>query len=185
MIHSFIRQFDYGLFEKKLRHYFMDSAPVDIDIVMGLREITLSCRMNAPISLEIDDTLSIEENIQKIITVCTYSIYPKMLSLQQKKYVFTDSEKTCLLMQGFSLEQVLEKENRQSWVHYILVRFNEHHSTVDYIEKATGIYYRAYLYQPLMVVKDKIFELSSNTHEDMIKLYKYLISISKQEILRN
>jgi len=105
MIHSFIRQFDYGLFEKKLRHYFMDSAPVDIDIVMGLREITLSCRMNAPISLEIDDTLSIEENIQKIITVCTYSIYPKMLSLQQKKYVFTDSEKTCLLMQGFSLEQ--------------------------------------------------------------------------------
>jgi hypothetical protein len=183
MLNSFTRVFDYSDFEKKLRHYFTDSAPINADIIVGLRDVRISCQSRLSIECGIDESLSATENVKNIINVCADNLYPKMIVSEKEFFPFTDEQKKALLLQGFSVEQIHEKEKRRTWVRYIIVRFNEHGSTIDYIEEITKARYRAHLYQPLMMVKDKILTLASGGRGDMEELYRYVMSISKQEVL--
>jgi hypothetical protein len=183
VLNSFARIFDYSDFEKKLRHYFTDSAPINADIIVGLREVRVSCQSRLSVACGIDEGLSAAENIKNIINVCADNLYPKMIVSEKEFLPFTDEQKKALLLQGFSVEQIHEKEKRRTWVRYIMVRFNEHGSTIDYIEETTKSRYRAHLYQPLMMVKDKILTLASGGREGMEELYRYVMSISKQEVL--
>jgi hypothetical protein len=183
MLNSFTRIFDYSDFEKKLRHYFTDSAPNNADITVGLRDIRISCQSRLSIACGIDEKLSVTENVKNIIEACADNLYPKMIVSEKEFLPFTDEQKKVLLLQGLTVEQIHEKEKRRTWVRYILVRFNEHGSTIDYIEETTKARYRAHLYQPLMMVKDKILALASGGREGMEELYRYIMSISKQEVL--
>jgi hypothetical protein len=185
MLNSVTRRFDYCGFEKKLKHYFTDSAPINADVDIGLREVRVSCRQKTAVSCGIDETLSVEQNIKNLISACIKNIYPRMAVSEETAVPFTGEQKKALLLQGFSVEQIHEKEQRRNWARYIITRFNEHGSALDYIEESSGVRYRAYLYQPLMLVKDKIWKLASGGREGMEELYKFLISISKQEILEN
>jgi hypothetical protein len=183
MLNSFTRAFDYPDFEKKLRHYFTDSAPINADIVVGLRDVRISCRPRLSISCGIDEKFSVVKNVKNIIGACIDNLYPKMIASEKDALPFTDEQKKALLLQGFTLERIHEKEKRRVWARYILVRFNERGSTIDYIEEAAKARYRAHLYQPLMMAKDKIWELASGGREGMEELHRYVMSISKQEVL--
>jgi hypothetical protein len=185
MINSFIctREFDYSDFEKKLRHYFTDSAPINADIAVALREVQISCQPYLSVVCGIDERLSAMENVNHIIDICIDNLYPKMIDWKEEIAPLSDEQKKTLLLQGFTVEQIHEKEKRRIRVRYILIRFNEHGSTIDYIEESTKARYRAHLYQPLMRVKDKIWTLASSGGEGMEELYRYIMSISKQEIL--
>jgi hypothetical protein len=183
MLNSFNRKFDYSDFDKKLKHYFTDSAPINADVSIGLREVRISCRSRLSVSCGIDEEFSVEENIKNIINACIDNIYPKMIASENELVLFSDEQKKALLLQGFSVEQIHEKEKRSAWVRYIMIRFNEHGSTIDYIEEITRARYRAHLYQPLMMIKDKIWALASGGREGMEELYRYIKAISKQEIL--
>jgi hypothetical protein len=185
MLNSFTRIFDYSDFEKRLRHYFTDSAPINADISMGLRDVQISCPPSMTILCGIDDKISVVENVKNIIDACTDNLYPKMIVSEKETLPFTDEQKKALLLQGFTIEQIHEKEKRRTWVRYILIRFNEHGSTIDYVEEITKARYRSHLYQPLMMVKDKIWVLASGGKDGMEELYRYIMSISKQEILNN
>jgi hypothetical protein len=187
MLNSFTctRKFDYSDFEKKLRHYFTDSAPINADIVIGLREVmvTVYCHPHLSVVCGIDENLNAMENVKHIIDICIDNLYPRMIDWEEKTLPFSDEQKKAMLLQGLTVEQIHEKERRRTWVHYILIRFNEHGSTIDYIEETTKARYRAHLYRPLMMVKDKIWTLASGDREGMEELYRYIMSISKQEIL--
>jgi hypothetical protein len=183
MLNSFIRIFDYPDFEKKLRHYFTDSAPINADIIVGLQDVRVSCQSRLSVSRGIDEKFSAEDNIKNIIDVCIYSLYPKMIVSEKEILPFTEEQKKALLLQGFTVEDIHKKEKRRAWTRYILVRFNEHESTIDYIEETTKARYRAHLYQPLMMAKDKIWTLASGGREGMGELHRYLMSISRQEVL--
>jgi hypothetical protein len=183
VLNSFIRVFDHSDFEKKLRHYFADSAPINADIIVGLQDVRISCQSRLSVSCGIDEKLSTAENVKNIINTCIDNLYPKMIVSEKETIPFTDEQKKVLLLQGFTVEQIHEKEKRRTWVRYTLVRFNEHGSTIDYIEESTKAQYRAHLYQPLMIVKDKILALAFGGREGMEELYRYIMSISKQEIL--
>jgi hypothetical protein len=185
MLNSFTRQFDYFDFEKKLRHYFTDSAPINADIILGLNTLQISCQSKRIISIEVDERQSVKENISTIINACVDSLFPRMIISKKENLFFADEQKKALLIQGFSVEQIHEKEQRRTWIRYTLVRFNEHGSTIDYIEEAAKVRYRAHLYQPLMMVKDKIWKLASGGREGMEELYRYIMSISKQEVLND
>jgi hypothetical protein len=185
MLNSFIRTFDHSDFEKKLRHYFIDSAPINSDVVLGLREVHISCPPNLTGSCEIQENLGVKENIETIIDSCVHSLFPKMLVAGIEDAPLTEEQKKTLLMQGFSIEQIMGKEKKRTWVRYVIIRFNEHGSTIDYTEETTGARYRAHLYQPLMMVRDKIWKLASSGREGMEELYHYLMSISRQELLEN
>jgi hypothetical protein len=185
VVNSFTRLFNYSDFEKKLRHYFTDSAPISADIVIGLRDVRVSCQSHLSISCGIDEKLSVTKNVKHVISACVNNLYPKMIVSEKEKILFTDEQKKVLLLQGFTVEQIHEKENRRTWVRYIIIRFNEHESTIDYFEETTKVRYRAHLYHPLMMVKDKILSLSTGGREGMEELYQYIVSISKQEILND
>jgi hypothetical protein len=183
MLNSFTRIFDYSDFERRLRHYFTDSAPINVDITIGLRDVRISCQSRLSIACGIDENRSVAKNVKDIINACVDNLYPKMIVSEKEILPFTDEQKKALLLQGFTVEQIHEKEKRRAWVRYIMVRFNEHGSTIDYIEETTKARYRAHLYQPLMMVKDKILTLASGGREGMEELYRYIMSISKQEVL--
>jgi hypothetical protein len=185
MLNSITRRFDYYGFEKKLKHYFTDSAPINVDVDIGLREVRVSCQSKLTVSCGIDETLGVEKNIENLISICVENIYPKMIVSEPTTIPFSNEQKKALLLQGFSVEQIHEKEQRRNWVRYIIIRFNEHHSSLDYIEESSGVRYRAHLYQPLMLVRDKIWKLSSGGREGMEDLYRFLMSASKQEILED
>jgi hypothetical protein len=185
MLNSITRRFDYSGFEKKLKHYFMDSAPINADVDIGLREVRVSCQFKPPVSCVIDETLSVERNIKNLISACVENIYPKMIVSEPATVPFTDGQKRALLLQGFSVGQIHEKERRRNWIRYIIIRFNERGSSLDYVEEVSGVRYRARLYQPLMLVRDKIWKLASGGREGMEELYRFLMSASKQEILEN
>jgi hypothetical protein len=185
MLNSFTRTFDYSDLEKKLRHYFTDSAPINADVVIGLRDVQISCQSCLSISCGINEKVSVIENVKNMISVCIDHLYPKMIVSEKEIIPFTDEQKKALLFQGFTVEQMHEKEKRRTWVRYILIRFNEHGSTIDYIEETTKFRYRAHLYQPLMMVKDKIWVLASGGRGGMEELYRYIMSISKQEVLND
>jgi hypothetical protein len=178
-----IREFNYSDFERKLRHYFTDSAPINADIVVSHRAVMVSCRSRLSVECAIDESLSAKKNLEHIIAICTDNLYPKMIVSEKEILPFSDEQKKTLLLQGLTVEQIHEKEKRSAWTRYTLIRFNEPGSTIDYIEEASKIRYRAHLYQPLLMVKDKIWELASKGKEGMEELYHYIISISKQEIL--
>jgi hypothetical protein len=183
MLNSFTRTFDYPDFEKKLRHYFEDSAPINADIVIGVQDVRVSCQSRMSVSFGIDEELSVIENVKNIINACIDNLYPKMIVSEKEVFPFTDEQKRSLLLQGLAVEQIHEKEKRRVWARYILIRFNEHESTIDYIEETTKARYRAHLYHPLMMVKDKIWTLSSGGREGMEELYRYIMAISKREVL--
>jgi hypothetical protein len=183
MLNSFARRFDYAGFEKKIKHYFTDSAPINADIDMGLRDIRVSCQQKAIVSCEIDDTLSVKQNVKNVISACTENLYPKMIVSEQTDVPFTGEQKKALLFQGFSVEQMREKEQRRTWTRYTIIRFNEYGASLDYIEESTGARYRAHLYRPLALVKEKIWKLGSGGRKDMEELYRFLMSASKQEIV--
>jgi hypothetical protein len=134
---------------------------------------------------DINDSLSVVDNIKNIIDSCVNNLYPKMIVSKKGTFLFTDEQKKALLLQGFTVEQIHEKEKRRTWVRYVLVRFNEHGSTIDYIEEITKIRYRAHLYQPLMLIKEKIWELASGGREGIEELYQYLMTVSRQEIVED
>jgi hypothetical protein len=182
MLNSFTRGFEYAEFERRLRHYFSDSAPINADIVLGCGDVRVSCP-SGTISCNIEESVDIKENVKRIIDACTASLFPKMAVAKIESLPFTAERKKKLLMQGFSVEQIHEKEQRRAWVWYVLIRFNGRDSTIDYIEEATGVHYRARLYQPLMLIKDKIWGLSCGGREGALELYRFLMSVSKQEAL--
>jgi hypothetical protein len=183
MLNSFNRLFDYSDYEKKLRHYFTDSAPINADITVGVQEVRISRQSSMTVVCDIDGKLSVEENVKKVIDACIASLYPKMIVSKRETIRFTDEQKKALLMQGFSVEQIHEKGQRRNWVCYTLTRFNEHESIIDYIEDLTRVRYRMHLYKPLISVRDKIWKLAFGGREGMEELYRYLMSISKQEVL--
>jgi hypothetical protein len=183
MLNSFTRTFDYAEFEKKLKHYFSDSAPINADVVLGHKDVQVSCQSGMKVSCDIIGSLGPKENVKRIVDVCIANLFPKMIVAGTESVSFTDDQKKLLLMQGFSVEQIHKKEQRRTWIRYILVRFNEHGSMIDYIEESTGVRYRAYLYRPLMMVKDKIWKLAFSGRDGMEELYHFLMSISKQEAL--
>jgi hypothetical protein len=184
MLNSFKRIFDYFDYEKKLRHYFSDSAPIRADITIGLREVHVLCSGKIPVSCEIEESVDVSKNVRKIIDACVDGIYPRMTFSKQVSAPFSDDRKKHLLIQGLSIEQIHEKEWIKRTVCFILTRFNEHDSTIDYIEEATRDRFRAHLYKPLMLVKDKIWELDFKGRDGTDELYQYLMSMSKQEVLK-
>jgi hypothetical protein len=185
MLNSFTRTFDYAEFEKKLKHYFSDSAPINADVVLGHKDVQVSCQSGVRVSCDIAGNLDAGENVRRVVNTCTVALYPKMLVAGTENLTFSEEQKKSLLLQGFSVEQIREKEQKRTWLRYTLVRFNEHGSTIDYIEELTGIRYRAHLYQPLIMIKDKIWKLAFSGRAGMEELYRFLISVSKQEVLDN
>jgi hypothetical protein len=184
MLNSFVTTFNYSEFEKKLKHYFTDTAPVYASIKLGLREITITC-YEISFSLPVDDFLSVKDNINYIIKRCEEFFYPKMLEILKKgSYgVFSTVQIQDMLLQGLTLEQIHKKQNKKILNYFTITRFNTAKNTIDFREETSGHIFRAHFNRPLITSRDYILQLSKGGQAGMNELYHLIMDNSRIEEL--
>jgi len=182
MLASFNSSYDYGDFEKKLRHYFTDTAPIYAQIRLSLGEVFVSNGRYA-IQITIDGNIGVKDNIKRIIKCCEQSLYPKMINIEYQPIFLSDSRKEELVLQGFTVEQILQKQTIKKWKMYIITRFNISRDSIDYKEESTNKVFRAHFNRPLVISRDIILKLSEENQEGMQKLYHLITENSKIEEL--
>jgi hypothetical protein len=185
MLESFSRIFDYVDFENKLRHYFSDSSPIYADIEMRLNEIRITSGGKLTIQISLDGKVGVKENIRRIIDICEQSLYPKMIDLSEQAIILTDYQKRELLFQGFTLEQIHEKQTKRVWKRFIITRFNSSKNSIDYKEESTSKVFRAHLNRPLAMCRDNLIQLSESGQDGMRELYQFVLDNSKIEEFEN
>lgn len=172
MLNSFERIFDWSILEKKLCHYFMDTAPIYADVELRMKEIRVICG-DKSISVGLNDRLDIKENIYQIIKQCE-SLYPKMLNSSEQIISFSSERVKEMIIQGYSFEQIQEKEIKKNWNWYTITRFNTRKNTLDYKEQATGKIFRVHFNRPLITSRDTIIRLANAGRPGMMELYQFI-----------
>jgi hypothetical protein len=184
VLNSFVKTFDYADFEKKLRHYFTDAAPIYADIVLTLNDIYISYNKKS-VHVSINNALSVKENISYIIKCCEDCLYPKMLQLVEKGQfgVFTTIQMKDMLLQGMTLDQIHKKQNKKILNYFIITRFNTAKNTIDFKEESTGNIFRAFLNRPLITSRDLILQFEKAGSLGMNDLYYFIMDNSRIEEL--
>jgi hypothetical protein len=183
MLNSFERVFDYPGLEKKLRHYFADAAPIYANIELRMKEVRVTCRGKSTVQVALDDRLDVKNNINRIIKCCEQSLYPKMLDLSEQTIPFSSVRVMEMVIQGFSLTQIHEKEIKKIWNRFVITRFNTEKNTIDYREESTGKLFRAHFNRPLVVLRERILRMSDGGQDGMKDLYRFVLGNSSIEEL--
>ena len=183
MLNSFDKVFDYADFEKKLKHYFTDTAPVYVNVEMQLDSVRVSSNKKLDVRVSIDVKLSVKENIRYIIECCERSLYPAMLDIVEQPVTISKGRAKELLFQGFTLSQIHEKKKKRAWKKFIITRFNTAKNTIDYKEESTGRVFRAVFNRPLVTHRDTILKLSEEGQSGMTELYRLITENSQIEEL--
>jgi hypothetical protein len=180
MLKSFTCSFDYRGLEKKLRHYFSDTAPVLASIELRMGEVKVTCDgSSGSLAIHLDGSISIKENIKRVISDCEKFIYPKMLELSEQAVSFSNERVEELVMQGLSIERIREKEVKKVWRRFVITRFNTGKNSIEYKEEFTGRLFRAYFNRPLIICREKIFKMAANRQEGMRELYRFVVENSR------
>jgi hypothetical protein len=174
VLDSFERVFDYLDLEKKIVHYFKDTAPILAKVELRVGEVRVICGDNKPLRAFIEDKLSVKENVYQIVHSCEQVLYPKMLNKFEQVMPFSDARIKELVIQGFSLEQVHEKEIKKNHRWFTITRFNTKRNTVVYRDGSTGKLFRASLKRPLISCRDSIIRLAGGDHVDKMELYRFI-----------
>jgi len=186
VISAFKSLFNFSSFENKLRHYFNDTSPIYADVEVGLNSVTVVCksltRADDRVTVTLEEDLGIIGNIAKIIIACEQRLYPRMLEFVERGThgAYLGADALSLLTQGYSLEQVLEKQNIYK-NYFIITRFNNRKSIVDFREDITGKLFRAYLKRPLITIRDHIIQLSEKGMYGMNELFVFITENSRLE----
>jgi hypothetical protein len=183
MLASFNRVFDYSDFDSKLRHYFTDTAPIYAHVETLLKEVRISAGGKLAVQVILDDTAGVKENIAGIIKRCEQSLYPKMLDVSEQTISLSDEQKKELLLQGFSLDQIYEKQMKRVWKRFTIIRFNSSKNSIDYKEEAEGALFRARFSRPLIMFRDNLLRLAEGGQEGMKELYQFVLSNARIENL--
>ena len=180
MIDSFVKNFDYSDFEKKLRHYFSDSCPIYVSIKLFYNKIKITNRNGISVVYYLSEN-SIFQNIKELIHSCELNLYPKMIEISEQKRELSEEQKKLMLFQGLSLEQINEKSIRRIQRNFTIIRFNSTKNSIDYREDITGNVFRAFLNRPLLMCRDSLLSLSMEGREGEQKLYQFILNNSKIE----
>ena len=182
MLESFVVNFNYSDFLKKLRHYFSDTAPVYAKVWLDNNEITVS-NGEKEIHVQLNSHTSVTGLVNSIIQECEKVLYPKMRDEKYCSISFDEDRRKEMILQGYSLSAIHRREVHDVSDVYIITRFNANKNTIDY--KSDTKYYRAFFKRPLVTSRNYILELSKKGKEGMNDLYKFIIENSKIEELAN
>jgi len=188
MLLYFKSAFDYTCFENKLKHYFSDTAPIFASIELRLNEVFITSATSKDserktITVILDNTASVQENIKKIIQCCETYIYPKMVLVEDLPVSMTDNQKILLLYAGYQINQIHGKQLRKIVKQYTITRFNTRKNTIDYRDDVTNKTYRAHFKRPLVISRDSIIELGYGERDAMQELYRLITENSRIEEL--
>jgi hypothetical protein len=181
MLNSFEIKFDYSDLEKRLKHYFSDTAPIYADVELRLKEVRISYGGKLTVQVSVDDKVSIKENVSRIIKCCEQSLYPKMLSMAELPVTLSEDRIKEMLFKGFTLDQIYEKQIKKTWNRFTITRFNTTKDSIDYFEESTGKLFRAHLHRPLVTFRDTILRLANGGQDGMRELYHLIMDNSQVE----
>ncbi|MDR1147610.1 MAG: hypothetical protein LBK66_03150 [Spirochaetaceae bacterium] len=181
MLNSFVKTFDCSGFERKLKHYFSDTAPIYADVELRLKEVRVFSGGKPCVLVPVDDNDSVKENVGRVIRYCERFLYPRMLAVAEQPVSLPDSRVKEMLFQGFSLGQIREKRVKKIWKLFIITRFNTAKNSIDYKEESTGKVFRAHFCRPLAACRGSILRLSEGGQDGMRELYRFVTENSRVE----
>lgn len=174
------KKFDYSSFEKKLRHYFSDTAPCTVSCILGLLTVKVTAEYadgrKETIDCSVSDTQSVSDNIQSIITKCESILYPKITRKTTTIVDLTVEEKKKLILRGYPAEKVLLKKKRVSLEEeFRIIRISVGSNMLVIRNMGTGEKFLLKVkYAPVRYVLDKILPFRSPEEG-----YEYLMNESE------
>jgi hypothetical protein len=181
VLNSFVTRFDYLDLEKKLKHYFSDTAPIYADVELRLKDVRVSYGGKLTVQVSVDDNVGVKENISRIIKYCEQSLYPKMLNITELSINLSEDRIKEMLFQGYTLDQIHEKQIKKAWNRFTITKFNTSKNSIDYFEESTGKLFRAHIHRPLITFRDTILRLANSGQDGMQELYHLIIDNSQVE----
>ncbi|MGL5913572.1 MAG: hypothetical protein ACRCZB_05350 [Bacteroidales bacterium] len=161
-------------FQKKLRHYFLDSSPVLVDLDFGVDSVTVTeVNTNNQVTVIIPCGTTVKVAVRKVIETCENSIYPIFMKEKITNSEISKEERLSLLMKGMSLQQINAKKFSKTYEKFILVRVSKISMSAVFLneEKTTRIF--ASFEKPMFRVLDELNELNP------VDRYTYLIDNSE------
>ena len=86
MLLSYGRTFNQADFERRLRHYFSDSAPCHVSYELGLDSVKVvnADRPGCDVTVKLDAGASEEENVRIVVQECEKSLYPVLVEVVEE-----------------------------------------------------------------------------------------------------
>lgn len=172
-------EFDHSDFQRKLRHYFMDSAPIDVDLVIRANSVLARVPSTSrEVEYFLQPEKSVKDNIHDFVELCESSIYPKLEKETFIKRTLSIEERKQFLIQGLTLEDIEHKSLVKSTKELFIARISAPSMTMI-IKSLDGEIYLARFQQPLIRLMK---ELNCMTPSER---YTYILSHSEVKDISN
>lgn len=175
MLGSFTRKFDYVAVEKKLYRYFLDSSPVRADVVMNMTNVCVSSN-GKTVCVALSQDISPQHNVTNVVRTCEQQLYPRMYDETKEELLISSDMMVSLLSRGYSLSDIANKKVKNTVrKQYIITRISILKNTLHFIGKG-GDTYKATLFMPAPIVREKVLYLADKGISGQLELYKYITS---------
>jgi hypothetical protein len=176
MLSGHERTFNQVDFERRLRHYFSDSAPCVIQYKLNLDTIEImdAGREGSAITVKLDANASEEENVRIIIREAENALYPVLVEVIEEPEPVEPEEVVRKVGKGIPLvEAMASSRNRVVRKKFRIVRIGLNNNTV--VLRRDG---KKQVYELLFVPVLKFLELLSDGRYTPESGYDYLIKNS-------
>lgn len=121
MLGALTIEFDQSSFIRKLRHYFTDSAPIEVDLEINADSV----KVKAPtgmVECPLDSSKDIKENIHSIIAACESNLYPEVEREILVSRSLSIEEQKNFILRGLTLEEINRKSKIKEIKKFCLTR---------------------------------------------------------------
>lgn len=173
-------EFDHADFQRKLRHYFTDSAPVDVDLVIKADSVLIKA-LNTGKEVEyfLQSSKTVKDNIHDLAVLCEQSIYPILEKETWVKRNLSLDERKQYLIQGLSLDEIEQKSLVKETKVFYLARISAPSMTMV-IKSSEGEIFLAQFRQPLIRLLNDLERLTPSERYTYIKTHSSLKEITNE-----
>lgn len=175
--------FNQAEFDRRLRHYFSDSAPCAVSYALGMSDVSVFTDPGEPLKIELDPSLPVEENIRLVIDGCEKHLYPQIAKATEETVPVPADEVTSLLNKGMSLIDIMDragKQKKRKW--FVIIRVGLNNNTLVLRESGTEI---KTVYELLYIPVLKYLERLRNGAYSPETAYDYLVGNSRIMALKS
>lgn len=180
MLGTLTLDFDQSVFSRKLRHYFTDSAPITVDILIKAEGVVIKdVDSGKEVVYTYSPNKSIKDILHDIIKLCEIQLYPRVDIESVKTRILSVEEKKQYAIQGLSLEAIEEKAKVRSIRSLIIARVSYPSMTMVLRTADTVEKYLVYFHQPLIKVMRELKGKNPLSRYEYIKANADIKDISK------
>ena len=160
MLETLTLDFDQFVFQRKLRHYFTDSSPIKVNVVIKINGVIVK---DTATQKEIEYTFiadrSIKDTLHDIIDLCEKELYPKVTQEIESIRPLSLEDKKQYLIQGLSYEEIENKAKVKTLKSFYIARVSYPSMTLI-LKSLEGQTYLVRFHQPLIKVMKELLNLA-------------------------